>query len=148
MPNVVVQNTNLCWGILFLLLLFFLASEESLSLVLIHFLSVQFQKFNPTGLNLAQKWPHWLLPNPTTFDRWTLKGSSLCNIICSFSLFDGLLSGLGSLLRMFCFRCFTSAVNNKLNYTGNEHSEGCSGYCQLSRNQYWAYSKLSLRLNS
>ena len=53
-PNVVVQNTNLCWGILFLLLLFFLASEESLSLVLIHFFSVQFQKFKPpTGLNLA-----------------------------------------------------------------------------------------------
>ena len=34
--------------------LFFLASEESLSLVLIPFFSVQFQKFNPpTGLNLA-----------------------------------------------------------------------------------------------
>ena len=26
----------------------------------------------------------------------------------------------GSLLRMFCFLCFSSAVSNKLNYTGDE----------------------------
>ena len=43
-----------------------------------------------------------------------------CNIIYSFSLFYGLLSGLGSLLRMFCCLCFTSAVTNKLYYTGDE----------------------------
>ena len=33
----------------------------------------------------------------------------------SFSLFYGLLSGLGSLLRMFCFLCFTSAVSDQFN---------------------------------
>ena len=43
-----------------------------------------------------------------------------CNVIYSSSLFYGLLSGLGSLLRMFCFLCFTSAVSNKLYYTGDE----------------------------
>ena len=35
--------------------------------------------------------------------------------IDSFYLFNGLLSGLRSLLRMFCFLCFTSAVSNKFN---------------------------------
>ena len=34
-------------------------------------------------------------------------GHPRCNIIDSFSLFYGLLSGLGSLLRIFCFLCFT-----------------------------------------
>ena len=43
-----------------------------------------------------------------------------CNLIYSFSLFYGLLSGLGSLFRMFCCLCFTSAVSNKLYYTGDE----------------------------
>ena len=44
------------------------------------------------------------------------------NWVIPFSLFYGLLSGLGSLLRMFCFLCgFTSAVSNKLlHYTGVE----------------------------
>ena len=37
-----------------------------------------------------------------------------------FSLFYGLLSWLDSLLRMFCFLCFMSAVSNKLFYTGDE----------------------------
>ena len=40
--------------------------------------------------------------------------------VYSLSLFYGLLSGLGSLLRMFWFLCFTSAVSNKLFYTGDE----------------------------
>ena len=43
-----------------------------------------------------------------------------CNIINSCSLLNGLLTGVGSLLRMFCFLCFTSGVNNKLYYTGDE----------------------------
>ena len=43
-----------------------------------------------------------------------------CNVIYSSSLFYGLLSGLGSLLRMFCFLCFTPAVSNKLYHTGDE----------------------------
>ena len=44
-----------------------------------------------------------------------------CNIIYLFSLYYGLLSGLGSLLRMFCFLCFTSAVSINLVYpTGDE----------------------------
>ena len=41
-------------------------------------------------------------------------GYPRCNIIYSFSLFYGLFSGLGLLLRMFCFLCFTSAARNKL----------------------------------
>ena len=36
------------------------------------------------------------------------------------SLCYGLLSGLGSLLRMFFFLCSTSSVGNKLCYTGDE----------------------------
>ena len=47
-------------------------------------------------------------------------GHLRCNIIYSFSLFFGLSSGLGSLLRMFGFLCFTSAVSNKLYYTGDD----------------------------
>ena len=47
-------------------------------------------------------------------------GYPRCNIIYSFSLFYRLLLGLGLLLRMFCFLCFTSAVRNKLYYTGDE----------------------------
>ena len=49
-------------------------------------------------------------------------GYPRCNIIYSFSLFYGPLLGLGLLLRMFCFLCFTSAVRNKLYYmyTGDE----------------------------
>ena len=47
-------------------------------------------------------------------------GYSQCNIIYSFSLFYGLLSGLGSLLRVFCFLCFTSAASYKLYYTEDE----------------------------
>ena len=43
-----------------------------------------------------------------------------CNIINWFSLLNGLLTGVGSLLRMFCFFCFMSAVSNKLYYTGDE----------------------------
>ena len=35
---------------------------------------------------------------------------------CNFFL----MSGLGLLLRMFCFLCFTLAVRNKLYYTGDE----------------------------
>ena len=42
------------------------------------------------------------------------------NIIYSFSLFYGLFLGLGLLLRVFCFLCFTSAVRNKLYYTRDE----------------------------
>ena len=49
-----------------------------------------------------------------------LRGCPRCNIIYSFSLFYGLLLGLGLLLRMFCFLCFTSAVRNTLYYTGDE----------------------------
>ena len=41
-------------------------------------------------------------------------GHPRCNIIYLFSLFYGLLSGLGSLLRMFCFLCFMSAVSINL----------------------------------
>ena len=41
-----------------------------------------------------------------------------CNIINSFSLLNGLLTGVG--LRMFRFLCFLSGVNNKLYYTGDE----------------------------
>ena len=43
------------------------------------------------------------------------QGHPRCNIIYLFSLFYGLLSGLGSFLRMFCFLCFTpaSAVSNQ-----------------------------------
>ena len=42
-------------------------------------------------------------------------GHLQCNIIIYLlSLFYGPLSGLGSLLRMVCFLCFTSAVSNKL----------------------------------
>ena len=40
--------------------------------------------------------------------------------LCSMDLFYGLLSGLGLLLRMFCFLCLTSAVRNKLYYTGDQ----------------------------
>ena len=43
-----------------------------------------------------------------------------CNISDYFSLFYGLLSGLGLLLRMFCFLYLTSAVRNKLYYPGDE----------------------------
>ena len=49
-----------------------------------------------------------------------LKGHPRCDIIYSLSLFYGLWSGLGSLLRIFCFLCFTSTVSNKLSYTGDE----------------------------
>ena len=45
-------------------------------------------------------------------------GHHQCNIISSFSLFYGLLSGLGSLLGMFCCLCFASAA--PLYYTGDE----------------------------
>lgn len=43
-------------------------------------------------------------------------------MIYSFSLFYGLLSGLGSLLSVFCFLCFngTSALSFKLHYTEDE----------------------------
>ena len=47
-------------------------------------------------------------------------GHDWCNIIYSFSLFYGLLSGLGSLLGVFCFLCFMSAVSYKLYYTKDE----------------------------
>ena len=47
-------------------------------------------------------------------------GHLWCNIIYLCSLFYGLLSGLGSLLRMFCFLCFTFVVSNKLYYTGDD----------------------------
>ena len=47
-------------------------------------------------------------------------GHPRCNMIYSFSLFYGPLSGLSSLLRIFCFLCFTSAVSNKLYCTGDE----------------------------
>ena len=47
------------------------------------------------------------------------QGHPRCNIIYLFSLFYGLLSGLGSFLRMFCFLCFTpaSAVSNQYTTT-------------------------------
>ena len=41
-----------------------------------------------------------------------------CNIISLFSLFYEILSGLGSLLRMPCFLCFTSAVTLTLYVLG------------------------------
>ena len=44
-------------------------------------------------------------------------GHPWCNIIYSFSLFYGLLSGLGSLLGVFCFLCLMSAVSYKLYIT-------------------------------
>ena len=47
-------------------------------------------------------------------------GYPRCNIIYLISLFYRLLLGLGLLLRMFCFLSFTSAVRNKLYYTGDE----------------------------
>ena len=49
-------------------------------------------------------------------------GHPCCNIIYSFSLFYGLLSGLGSLLGVFCFLCFMSAVSYKIiiYYTDDE----------------------------
>ena len=43
-----------------------------------------------------------------------------CKIINSFSLLNGLLTGIVSLLRMFSFLCFMSGVNNKLYYTEDE----------------------------
>ena len=49
----------------------------------------------------------------------------------SFYLFYVLLSGLGSLLRMFCSLCLTSAVSNKLYYIGDEPNVG--EYDQLVR---------------
>ena len=52
--------------------------------------------------------------------EWELKGHPRCNIIYSFSLSCRLLSGLGSLLRMFCFLCVTSAVSSKLYYTRSQ----------------------------
>ena len=47
-------------------------------------------------------------------------GDPRFNIIYSFSLFYGLLSKLGLLLRTFCFLCFASAVRSKLYYNGDE----------------------------
>ena len=47
-------------------------------------------------------------------------GYPRCNIIDSFSLFYGLLSGLGLLVRMSCSLSFTLAVINRLYYTGDE----------------------------
>ena len=47
-------------------------------------------------------------------------------MIYSFSLFYGPLSGLSSLLRIFCFLCFRSAVSSKLYCTGDEP---CIGMC-------------------
>ena len=53
--------------------------------------------------------------------NWQKKqGRPRCNIIYSFSLFYGLFSELDSLLRMFCFLCFTSAVGNNFYCTGDE----------------------------
>ena len=75
-------------------------------------LSRQSQEF---GVPLSQQ--HNFLPGPTPGQYW---GNPWCNIIYLFSLFCGLLSGLGSLLRMFCCLCFTSAVSYKLCYTGDE----------------------------
>ena len=47
-------------------------------------------------------------------------GHDWCNTIYSFSLFYGLLSRLGSLLGVFCFLCFMSALSYKLYYTKDE----------------------------
>ena len=61
-------------------------------------------------------------------------GHLRCNIIYSFSLFFGLSSGLGSLLRMFGFLCFTSAVSNKLYYTGDDPTKHLKiGYLHTGR---------------
>ena len=58
------------------------------------------------------------------------QGHPRCNIIYLFSLFYGLLSGLGSFLRMFCFLCFTpaSAVSNQ--YTTIPRRGGDEQWCK------------------
>ena len=57
---------------------------------------------------------------PPSTPSLIISGHPRCNKIYSFSVFYGLLSGLGSFLRMFFFHCFTSAVSNKLYYTADE----------------------------
>ena len=68
---------------------------------------------------------------------WVIRG---VNIIDSFSLLCGLLSGLGLLSRMFCFLSFKKAVRNKLYYTGDEPhlSNICPTSVQLLLNECWS----------
>ena len=57
-------------------------------------------------------------------EKKIIPGHPRCNIFYSFYLSQGLLSGFGSLLKMFCCLCFTSAVSNKLYYNGDEPNAG------------------------
>ena len=76
----------------------------------------------------------WRLNSSVKQQNSLLWGYPRCNIIYSFSLFYGLLLGLGLLLRMICFRCFTSAVRNKLYYTGDEPFCGFVYYSNPNKN--------------
>ena len=69
-----------------------------------------------------KQWQTYLveISNAKVSIEWELKGHPRCNIIYSFSLSCRLLSGLGSLLRMFRFLCVTSAVSSKLYYTRDQ----------------------------
>ena len=69
-----------------------------------------------------KQWQTYLveISNAKVSIEWELNGYPRCNIIYSFSLSHKLLSGLGSLLRMFCFLCVTSAVSSKLYYTRDQ----------------------------
>ena len=83
-----------------------------------------------------------------TFRNTNNLGYPRCNIIYLFSLFYRLLLGLGLLLRMFCFLSFTSAVRNKLYYTGDEptiSSEFFLEYCSKSSKPSYSSSISSLR---
>ena len=73
-----------------------------------------FCKFNVFSVEIFK------ISNLGRYKEYLFLGHHPCNIISSLSLFYGLLPGLGSLLRMFCWLCFASAVSNKLYYTGDE----------------------------
>ena len=80
-----------------------------------HFLGQNcFCEFNMFSIEIFK------ISNLGRYKEYLFLGHHPCNIISSLSLFYGLLPGLGSLLRMFCWLCFASAVNNKLYYTGDE----------------------------
>ena len=79
-------------------------------------------KFSSDGCNTQEKWKTKVMHNFGGHTRSIMGDVPVayprCNIINSFSLLNGLLTGVG--LRMFRFLCFLSGVNNKLYYTGDE----------------------------
>ena len=81
-------------------------------------------KFSSDGCNTQEKWKTKVMQNFGGHTRSIMGDVPVayprCNIINSFSLLNGLLTGVGSLLRMFSFLCFISGVNNKLYYTEDE----------------------------